>query len=145
MEKIDIKGIMKVLPHRPPFLLLDQIIDVVPGVSCTAKKNVTFNEEFFRGHYPDHPVMPGVLIIEALAQTGAFGILTLEANKDKTPFFAGINKAKFRKQVVPGDTLILEVTIDRLKSSAGKGTGRAYVDGVLVCEVELTFMLGAVN
>ncbi|NLB19440.1 MAG: 3-hydroxyacyl-ACP dehydratase FabZ [Clostridium sp.] len=142
MEKIDIKGIMKVLPHRPPFLLLDQIIDVVPGVSCKAKKNVTFNEEFFRGHYSDLPVMLGMLIIEALAPTGGYGILTLEANKNKTPFFAGINKAKFRKQVVPGDTLILEVTIDRLKSSAGKGTGKAYVDGILVCEVELTFMLG---
>lgn len=142
MDKIDIKGIMEVLPHRPPFLLLDQIIDVEPGVSCKAKKNVTFNEEFFRGHYPDYPVMPGVLIIEALAQTGAFGILTLESNKNKTPFFAGINKAKFRKQVVPGDTLILEVQIDRLKASAGKGTGKAYVDDVLVCEVELTFMLG---
>ncbi len=142
MDKIDIKGIMEVLPHRPPFLLIDQIIDVVPGVSCTAKKNVTFNEEFFRGHYPDHPVMPGVLIIEALAQTGAYSILTLEANKNKTPLFAGINNAKFRKQVVPGDTLTLEVTMDRLKSSAGKGTGKAYVDGILVCETELTFMLG---
>lgn len=145
MEKIEIMDIMKVLPHRPPFLLIDQVIEVVPGVSCKAKKNVTFNEEFFRGHYPDHPVMPGVLIIEALAQTGAYGILTLEENKNKTPFFAGINKAKFRKQVVPGDTLILEVTINRLKSSAGKGTGKAYVDGVLVCETELTFMLGAVK
>ncbi len=142
MDKIDIKGIMEVLPHRPPFLLIDQIIDVVPGVSCTAKKNVTFNEEFFRGHYPDHPVMPGVLIIEALAQTGAYSILTLEANKNKTPLFAGINNAKFRKQVVPGDTLTLEVTMDRLKSSAGKGTGKAYVDEILVCETELTFMLG---
>ncbi|HCW72622.1 MAG TPA: 3-hydroxyacyl-[acyl-carrier-protein] dehydratase FabZ [Clostridiaceae bacterium] len=138
----DIKGIMKVLPHRPPFLLIDRILEVEPGVSCTALKNVTYNEEFFRGHYPDYPVMPGVLIVEALAQTGAYGILTLEANRDKTPFFGGLNNVKFRKQVVPGDTLRLEVTIDKLKSSYGKGKGKAYVDGVLVCEAELIFMLG---
>jgi 3-hydroxyacyl-[acyl-carrier-protein] dehydratase len=142
MAHLDINEIMKVLPHRPPFLLIDRILDVNPGVSCTALKNVTYNEEFFKGHYPEYPVMPGVLIVEALAQTGAYGILTMEENKGKTPFFGGLNNVKFRKQVVPGDTLRLEVTIDKLKSSYGKGKGKAYVEDVLVCEAELIFMLG---
>jgi len=142
MEHIDINGIMKVLPHRPPFLLIDRILEVEPGKYCKAIKNVTYNEEFFKGHYPDYPVMPGVLIIEALAQTGGYGILTLAGNEGKRPLFAGMNNVKFRKQVVPGDTLTLEVTIDKLRESFGKGTGKAYVDGKLVCEGELIFMLG---
>lgn len=142
MAHLDINEIMKVLPHRPPFLLIDRILDVNPGVSCTALKNVTYNEEFFKGHYPEYPVMPGVLIVEALAQTGAYGILTMEENKGKTPFFGGLSNVKFRKQVVPGDTLRLEVTIEKLKSSYGKGKGKAYVEDVLVCEAELLFMLG---
>jgi 3-hydroxyacyl-[acyl-carrier-protein] dehydratase len=142
MDYIDIQEIKKVLPHRPPFLLIDRILEVTPGESCTAIKNVTYNEDFFKGHYPDYPVMPGVLIVEALAQTGAFSILTMEANKEKTPFFGGLNNVKFRKQVVPGDTLRLEVTIEKLKSSYGKGKGKAYVGDVLVCEAELIFMLG---
>jgi len=142
MEHIDINGIMKVLPHRPPFLLIDRILEVEPGKFCKAIKNVTYNEEFFKGHYPDYPVMPGVLIIEALAQTGGYGILTLAGNEGKRPLFAGMNNVKFRKQVVPGDTLTLEVTIDKLRESFGKGTGKAYVDGKLVCEGELIFMLG---
>ena len=142
MEHIDINGIMKVLPHRPPFLLIDRILEVEPGKSCKALKNVTYNEEFFKGHYPDYPVMPGVLIVEAMAQTGCYGILTLEGNEGKLPLFAGMNNVKFRKQVVPGDTLILEVTIDKLRSNYGKGTGKAYVNDQLVCEAELIFMLG---
>ncbi|MGB4588785.1 MAG: 3-hydroxyacyl-ACP dehydratase FabZ [Clostridiaceae bacterium] len=142
MEHIDINGIMKVLPHRPPFLLIDRILEVEPGKSCKALKNVTYNEEFFKGHYPDYPVMPGVLIVEAMAQTGGYGILTLEGNEGKLPLFAGMNNVKFRKQVVPGDTLILEVTIDKLRSNYGKGTGKAYVNDQLVCEAELIFMLG---
>lgn len=142
MDHIDINGIMKVLPHRPPFLLIDRILEVEPGKYCKAIKNVTYNEEFFKGHYPDYPVMPGVLIIEALAQTGGYGILTLAGNEGKRPLFAGMNNVKFRKQVVPGDTLTLEVTIDKLRESFGKGTGKAYVDGKLVCEGELIFMLG---
>lgn len=142
MEHIDINGIMKVLPHRPPFLLIDRIFEVEPGKSCKALKNVTYNEEFFKGHYPDYPVMPGVLIVEAMAQTGGYGILTLEGNEGKLPLFAGMNNVKFRKQVVPGDTLILEVTIDKLRSNYGKGTGKAYVNDQLVCEAELIFMLG---
>lgn len=142
MEHIDINGIMKVLPHRPPFLLIDRILEVEPGKSCKALKNVTYNEEFFKGHYPDYPVMPGVLIVEAMAQTGGYGILTLAGNEGKLPLFAGMNNVKFRKQVVPGDTLILEVTIDKLRSNYGKGTGKAYVNDQLVCEAELIFMLG---
>lgn len=142
MEHIDINGIMKVLPHRPPFLLIDRILEVEPGKSCKALKNVTYNEEFFKGHYPDYPVMPGVLIVEAMAQTGGYGILTLAGNEGKLPLFAGMSNVKFRKQVVPGDTLILEVTIDKLRSNYGKGTGKAYVKEQLVCEAELIFMLG---
>lgn len=141
MEK-DIKEIMKVLPHRPPFLLIDRILSCTPGEKVVAIKNVTYNEEFFRGHYPDYPVMPGVLIVEALAQAGGYGILCMPENKEKTPFFGGLNHVKFRKQVVPGDTLRLEVTIEKLKRSFGKGKGMAYVGDDLVCEAELTFMLG---
>ncbi|MBR0575297.1 3-hydroxyacyl-ACP dehydratase FabZ [Proteiniclasticum sp. BAD-10] len=142
MEHLDINEIMKVLPHRPPFLLIDRILEVESGKRCKALKNVTYNEEFFKGHYPEYPVMPGVLIVEAMAQTGAYGILTMEGNAGKTPLFGGMNNVKFRRQVVPGDTLILEVTIDKMRASFGKGTGKAYVDGQVVCEAELLFMLG---
>ena len=143
MEK-NIQEILKVLPHRPPFLLLDKILSVKEGEEVVAQKNVTYNEPFFLGHYPEYPVMPGVLIVEALAQAGAYGILTMEENQGKTPFFGGMNHVKFRRQVLPGDVLTLVVTIDKLKKNYGKGTGKAYVGDHLVCEAELLFMLGAV-
>ena len=139
---MDINEIKAIIPHRQPFLLIDRVLEVVPGEYCKAVKNVTYNEDFFRGHYPDFPVMPGVLIVEALAQTGAVGILTLESMKGKTPFFGGMNNVKFRKKVVPGDTLTLEMTIQKLKSSFGKGIGNAYVNGEVVCEGEFIFVIG---
>ncbi|ETA80248.1 MULTISPECIES: 3-hydroxyacyl-ACP dehydratase FabZ [Youngiibacter] len=139
---MDINEIMKTIPHRQPFLLIDRVDEVRPGEYCRAIKNVTMNEDFFRGHYPEHPVMPGVLIVEAMAQTGAVGILSMESMKGKMPFFAGLDKVKFRKQVRPGDTLTLEVNITKLKSTFGKGTGKAFVNGEVVCEGELLFVLG---
>lgn len=139
---MDINEIKAIIPHRQPFLLIDKVLEVIPGEYCKALKNVTYNEDFFRGHYPDFPVMPGVLIVEALAQTGAVGILTLESMKGKTPFFGGMNNVKFRKKVVPGDTLTLEMTIQKLKSSFGKGIGKAYVNGEVVCEGEFIFVIG---
>ncbi|MGL4791564.1 MAG: 3-hydroxyacyl-ACP dehydratase FabZ [Anaerotignaceae bacterium] len=138
----DINDIMNVLPHRPPFLLIDKIEEVVPGERVVAIKNVTMNEPYFVGHFPGKPVMPGVLIVEAMAQAGAFAVLSMEEYKGKIAFFGGIDKAKFRRQVVPGDTLRIEVEIIKLKSIAGVGKGVAYVDGKKACEAEITFMIG---
>lgn len=139
---MDIKEIQSILPHRYPFLLIDKIEEVVPGVKAVGYKNVTMNEYFFQGHFPEEPVMPGVLIIEALAQTGAVSILSLEENKGKIAYFAGIDKAKFRKKVVPGDVLKLEVEIIKVKGPAGVGKALATVDGKKVCEAEITFIVG---
>ena len=136
---MDITQIMNVLPHRPPFLLIDRIEEMVEGKSATAIKNVTMNEPFFTGHFPGNPVMPGVLIIEALAQTGAVAILSLPENKGKTAYFGGIKKARFRRKVVPGDTLRLEVEIIRLKGPVGIGSAVAYVGDEVAAEAELTF------
>lgn len=138
----DIKDIMSVLPHRPPFLLIDRIEEVVPGEKVVAIKNVTMNEPFFTGHFPGEPVMPGVLIVEAMAQAGAYAVLSMDEYKGKLAFFGGIDKAKFRRKVVPGDTLRIEVEIIKLKSIAGIGKGTAYVDGKKACEAEITFMIG---
>lgn len=138
----DIKEIMNVIPHRPPFLLIDRIEEFIEGEKIVALKNVTMNEPFFVGHYPSEPVMPGVLIIEALAQAGAFAILSMEEFKGKTPYFGAIDKAKFRRKVVPGDTLKLEVTFLKLKGNAGIGQGIAYVDGKKAAEALITFMIG---
>lgn len=139
---MNINDIKKTIPHRYPFLLIDRVLDVVPGESVKALKNVTANEEFFQGHFPSEPVMPGVLIIEAMAQAGACALMTLEAYKGKTAYFGAIDKAKFRAKVTPGDALVLEVKIIKLKSSAGIAEGTAYVDGKKVCEAELTFLIG---
>ena len=139
---MDIKEIMSIIPHRPPFLLIDKIEEIVEGEKIVAVKNVTMNEPFFTGHYPGEPVMPGVLIIEALAQAGAVAILSMDEFKGKTPYFGAIDKAKFRKKVVPGDTLKLEVTFIKLRGSAGVGKGIAYVDGKKAAEAEITFMIG---
>lgn len=139
---MDIKEIMSIIPHRYPFLLIDRVIEMEEGKSCTAIKNVTMNEPFFQGHFPGEPVMPGVLIIEALAQTGAVAMLSREEFKGKIAFFGGIDKAKFRGKVTPGDTLRLEVEMIKIKRNAGIGKGTAYVDGKKVAEGELTFMIG---
>ena len=137
-----IEEIKKIIPHRHPFLLVDCIESLEPGVSACGYKNVTYTDPFFAGHFPDEPVMPGVLIIEAMAQVGAVSVLSLEDNKGKTAYFGGINKAKFKKKVVPGDRLKLEVGIIKSKGPIGIGLGKATVDGKLACSAELTFILG---
>ena len=139
---IDIKEIMKVLPHRPPFLLIDRIEEVVPGEKVVAIKNVTMNEPYFVGHFPGEPVMPGVLIVEAMAQAGAYAVLSMDEYKGKLAFFGGVDKAKFRRKVVPGDVLRIEVEIIKLRMNAGIGKGIAYVDGKKACEAEITFIIG---
>ncbi|MDI6816847.1 MAG: 3-hydroxyacyl-ACP dehydratase FabZ [Actinomycetota bacterium] len=136
---LGIDEIKQIIPHRYPFLLIDQILEYEPGKRAKGLKNVTVNEPFFAGHFPDYPVMPGVLIVEALAQVGAVSILSLEANKGKIAFFAGIDGFRFKRQVVPGDQLTLEVEITRSKGPVGKGKAVATVDGQVVAEGELTF------
>ena len=139
---MDIKEIMSIIPHRQPFLLIDRVEEIVEGESVTAIKNVTYNEPFFAGHFPQEPVMPGVLMVEALAQTGAVAILSLEENKGKIAYFGGIKNCRFRGKVVPGDKLRLETTIIKCKGPVGVGHAVASVDGKVVVDAELTFMIG---
>lgn len=138
---LDAMQIQAIIPHRPPFLFVDRILEVEAGQRAVGLKNVTMNEPYFVGHFPDYPVMPGVLIIEALAQVGAVAILQVEANKGKLAMFAGIDKVRFRGQVVPGDTLHLEVEIIRLKGKIGKGAAKAKVGDRVVAEGEIMFAL----
>jgi 3-hydroxyacyl-[acyl-carrier-protein] dehydratase len=138
--KMDIQEIMRKLPHRYPIILVDRVLEVVSGERIVALKNVTINEPFFMGHFPGHPVMPGVLIIESLAQACAIlAFVTLEAKEgDGTLFyFAGIDAARFKKPVIPGDQLRLEAEMGRVKRGIGKFTARALVDGQVVCETEM--------
>ena len=133
---------MDIIPHRQPFLLIDTVEELEAGKRAVAKKCVTYNEPFFAGHFPGHPVMPGVLIVEALAQTGAVAILSMPENKGKIAFFGGIDKAKFKRQVEPGDVLRLEVEIIKSKGPIGVGSAKAYVDDKLAVSAELTFAVG---
>ncbi|MFR3730883.1 3-hydroxyacyl-ACP dehydratase FabZ [Lacrimispora sp.] len=139
---LGIKEIQEIIPHRHPFLLVDCIEEFVPGEKAAGYKCVTYDESFFRGHFPEEPVMPGVLIIEALAQVGAVAILSLEENKGKIAFFGGIDKAKFRRKVIPGDKLKLECEIIKRKGPVGIGKAVATVDGKVAASAELTFMIG---
>ncbi|WP_342433526.1 3-hydroxyacyl-ACP dehydratase FabZ [Neobacillus sp. FSL H8-0543] len=139
---LDITQIKEIIPHRYPFLLVDRILEVEDGVRAIGIKNVSANEEFFNGHFPDYPVMPGVLIVEALAQVGAVAMLKKEENRGRLAFFAGIDSCRFKKQVKPGDQLRLEVEIIRLRGPIGKGKAVATVDGEIACEAEITFALG---
>lgn len=138
---LDITQIKEIIPHRYPFLLVDRILEVEEGHKAIGIKNVTANEEFFSGHFPDYPVMPGVLIVEALAQVGAVAMLKKEENRGRLAFFTGIDKCRFKRQVKPGDQLRLEVEMIRVKGPIGKGKGVATVDGELVCETEIMFAL----
>ncbi|MGH3146140.1 MAG: 3-hydroxyacyl-ACP dehydratase FabZ [Rubrobacter sp.] len=131
--------IRDLIPHRYPFLLVDRIEELEPGVRAVGIKNVTQNEPFFEGHFPDYPVMPGVLIVEAMAQVGAVGVMAGGDHADRLALFAGIDGVRFRRQVVPGDVLTMEVEITRLKGKVGRGKGRATVDGERVCEADLMF------
>ena len=136
------KEIKEIIPHRYPMLLVDRIIEILDGVSATGYKNVTINEQFFQGHYPEHPVMPGVLILEALAQVGAVAILSKEENKGKLPLFAGADKVRWKKQVEPGDRLDLSVEIIKMRGPIGVGRGVATVDGKIACVAEIIFAIG---
>ncbi|MFZ0077013.1 MAG: 3-hydroxyacyl-ACP dehydratase FabZ [Exiguobacterium undae] len=136
-----IEQIKEVIPHRYPFLLVDRILEVEEGKRAVGIKNVTANEEFFNGHFPDYNVMPGVLIVEALAQVGAFVVLKMEQNQGKLAFFAGIENCRFKRQVVPGDQLRLEVELTKLRGPIGKGRATATVDGEVACTAELTFAI----
>ena len=133
--------IQKIIPHRYPFLLIDKIIEIEWGKRAVGIKNVTANEPFFQGHFPGFPVMPGVLIIEAIAQVGAVAVLGMPENKGKVAFFAGVDEVRFKRQVVPGDTLRLELTLTRLRGPIGQGTGEATVDGQLACKGSFMFAL----
>ena len=132
-------GIRDLIPHRYPFLLVDRIEELEPGVRAVGIKNVTQNEPFFQGHFPDYPVMPGVLIVEAMAQVGAVGVMAGGDHSDKLALFAGIDGVRFRRQVLPGDVLRMEVEIVRLKGRVGRGKARATIGEERVCEAELMF------
>ncbi|OWZ84916.1 3-hydroxyacyl-ACP dehydratase FabZ [Natranaerobius trueperi] len=137
----DIEQIKEIIPHRYPFLLVDKLTELVPGEKATGIKNVTGNEHYLQGHFPDRPLMPGVLQIEAMAQVGACALMSLPENQGKLAVFGGVDKVKFKRQVVPGDTLQITVELTKTKGSIGKGEGSIYVGDELAVKGELTFAL----
>jgi 3-hydroxyacyl-[acyl-carrier-protein] dehydratase len=139
---LDAREIQALIPHRYPFLLVDRVVALEPGKSIVGLKNVSLSDGFLQGHFPGNPIMPGVLIVEALAQAGAVLVMHDPANAGKLPYFARIEKCRFRQAVRPGDTLRLEVTVTSLRSGVGKAHARALVQGALVCEADLTFAFG---
>ena len=139
MSVLNISQIMEILPHRQPMLLIDSVEEIEYGVRAVAKKCVSFNEPFFAGHFPEEPVMPGVLIVEALAPTGAVALRGKDENRGKTAYFASINSAKFKRKVVPGDILTLETEIIKVKGPIGVGKATAKVGDEIACIAELTF------
>jgi UDP-3-O-[3-hydroxymyristoyl] N-acetylglucosamine deacetylase/3-hydroxyacyl-[acyl-carrier-protein] dehydratase len=140
-EELDTEMIMRILPHRDPFLFVDRIVSLDKGKRAVGVKNVTINDYFFKGHFPGKPVMPGVLIVEAMAQVGGVMMLAPEENRGKLAFFMAIDNVKFRKTVIPGDQLVLEVEAVRIKSKTGQVHGKALVDGKVVAEADLMFAL----
>lgn len=142
MSVLTTKEIMEIIPHRQPMLLIDTVEELEPGKKALAKKCVSYNEPFFTGHFPQEPVMPGVLIVEALAQTGAVAMLSLPENKGKVAYLGAVNSAKFKGKVLPGDVLMLETEIIKSKGAVGVGSAKAYVDGKLVVKAEITFAIG---
>lgn len=138
---LDVRDIRRIIPHRYPILLVDRIVELEPGQRAVGIKNVTANEWFFEGHFPDQPIMPGVLIIEALAQTGAVAALSADEFRGKLGLFAGIDGVRFRRQVIPGDQLRLDVTMDRLRRGIGRATAIATVNEQVAAQGQLTFAL----
>ena len=143
MSLLNASQIMEIIPHRQPFMLLDTIEEMEPGKRVYARKCVSFNEPYFAGHFPGEPVMPGVLIVEAMAQAGAVAMLSQPQMKGKTAYFAGINSAKFKQKVTPGNVLDLKVEIVKVKGPIGIGQGTAYVDGKLAASAEIMFAIGS--
>ncbi|MBZ2175829.1 3-hydroxyacyl-ACP dehydratase FabZ [Schnuerera sp. xch1] len=138
---LDINDILKIIPHRYPFLLVDNVKILSSGKKGVGYKNITINEPFFQGHFPEMPIMPGVLTIEAMAQVGAVILLSEDKYKGKVPYFAGINKARFKKKIIPGDILRMEVEIIKIRGPIGIGEGKAFVDNDLATEGEFLFAI----
>ena len=142
MSEMTKKDIENIIPHRDPFLLIDKIIEIEPGKRIKGVKYVKEEEYYFKGHFPGNPIMPGVLQVETIAQAGAVAVLVLPENKGKLVLFAGIDKARFKRMVKPGDELIIEVEIESFRRNIGKGKGRATVEGKLACATDIMFALG---
>jgi 3-hydroxyacyl-[acyl-carrier-protein] dehydratase len=138
---LDSVAIRKIIPHRYPFLLVDRVIELTPGQRAVGIKNVTANESFFQGHFPEFPVMPGVLIVEAIAQVGAIAMLSQPELEGQLALFAGIDKVRFKRQVKPGDTIRIEVELGQIRRTVGTGSGTATVDGELACKGDFMFAL----